>query len=1121
MGNSLADGSAREAALDGNRSFIVQAPAGSGKTGLLTQRLLVLLATVRHPEEVMAITFTKKAAGEMKNRVLDALAAAAGQDTPPKDPYLRKSWHLGRQVLQCDQRHGWRIRENPGRLRILTIDALCSAITRQMPVVSGQGGGLAMTDDAEELYRQASRSALAYGEGVDGWRDHTSRLLDHLDNNRAVAVEMLARMLARREQWLGHVIGPPEEIQRQLQASLKAVVSSGIEAVFAQIPEQERGEIAQLTRYAAAMHQEQDNPMAGWWDRPDFPDTEAKSLPAWLGMADLLLTRDGQWRKRFDVKVGFPPVVRGLPATENRRRKAMKTRSAALVARLSGLDALRELLVDLRHLPAAVYSEGQWQILEALLRLLPMLVAHLVLLFRSRGVVDFPQVAMSAESALGDPNRPSDLALKLDYRIQHLLVDEFQDTSRSQFRLLYHLTAGWTGLDGRSLFLVGDPTQSIYRFREAEVGLFLQARQTGIGMVKLEPLSLLVNFRSNKGLVDWVNSTFLRVMPLRESIHTGAVSFQAATPFHDSVPFSPVSVFAVPEGVPGAEAQQVAQLAGEARERGEGVAILVRSRTHLVEILPALRKRGLRYQGVEIESLAGRSVIRDLLNLTRALNHPADRMAWLALLHAPWCGLTLSDLLALSGPDQGISVWDDINDPEKRARLSADGQLRLDRVTQAVTEALAWRRRSNAFPGSGGLRAWVAFTWQSLGGPAILEDPADQMDAQTFFQCLQSFEEAGGLADFAGFCQQVAKLFANPDPEADDKLQVMTIHKAKGLEFDTVILPGLERKPRHEDRTLLAWLEKEDGLVMGSVKRSDQEKDDPIHAYLRSVENRKGSFEAGRLLYVAATRARKRLHLLGRLAPGRSNPPSGSFLSLLWPAVSPFFSPTTSQPAQPVVVDQAEGRRGFQRLATDWQLPTPPPGITGVAEKPALGEEAMVFDWAGETIRMIGVVVHRFLAVMADNQQEAWDEKRVRESHPVFAQHLVRLGIAKGEEGEGAQQVAEALINTLRDPRGQWILDSGHRDAHSEYALTGVVEGQKIRAVLDRTFIDAAGIRWIIDFKTSTHEGGNRERFLDNEQIRYQNQLMRYAALMGKWDSAAIRLGLYLPMVSGWREWPY
>ena len=162
-----------------------------------------------------------------------------------------------------------------------------------------------------------------------------------------------------------------------------------------------------------------------------------------------------------------------------------------------------------------------------MLELLPRAAAELMLVFAERGQADFTEIAQGAVRALGEPDAPTDLLLSLDVRIKHILVDEFQDTSISQWELLERLTAGWQRGDGRTVFAVGDPMQSIYRFREAEVGLFLRARHQGLGNVALEALQLTTNFRSQAGIVDWVNATFPRVLPPLEDETLGAVPYAA------------------------------------------------------------------------------------------------------------------------------------------------------------------------------------------------------------------------------------------------------------------------------------------------------------------------------------------------------------------------------------------------------------------------------------------------------------------------------------------------------------------------------------------------------------------------------------------------------------------
>jgi len=210
----------RARALDPSRSFIVQAPAGSGKTELLIQRYLVLLSSVQRPEEIAAITFTRKAAAEMKKRVLQALAAA--RTTPqPDEPHEALTWQHARRALEQDEKLGWRLQESAARLRIQTIDSLSASLTRQMPVLSRFGAQPESVEDAGALYKEAARNTLALLEEEGETAADVAAMLSHIDNNAAVAEDLLAGMLARRDHWLRHLHGADDRdaLERRLRAS--------------------------------------------------------------------------------------------------------------------------------------------------------------------------------------------------------------------------------------------------------------------------------------------------------------------------------------------------------------------------------------------------------------------------------------------------------------------------------------------------------------------------------------------------------------------------------------------------------------------------------------------------------------------------------------------------------------------------------------------------------------------------------------------------------------------------------------------------------------------------------------------------------------------------------------
>jgi ATP-dependent helicase/nuclease subunit A len=711
-------------------------------------------------------------------------------------------------------------------------------------------------------------------------------------------------------------------------------------------------------------------------------------------------------------------------------------------------------------------------------------------------------LAIRASEALGSKDAPTDLALALGYRVQHILVDEFQDTSYTQFELLEKLTAGWEPGDGRTLFLVGDPMQSIYRFREADVGLFLKARDEGLGSIRFESLALTSNFRSTREVVEWVNESFPHILPRSDDIESGAVAYLESIPHRGAGGAVEVHAFLDPQ----AEADRVIDLLR--LDDAGTVAILVRARSHLVPVVRALKRNRIPFQAVEIDQLGQRPVIEDLMALTFALLHPGDRVSWLAILRAPWCGLSLADLHALAGADPNAAVWDLLHAPIPA--MSTDGAQRIRRILPELERAHAHRGRQS-------VRDWIEELWMRLGGPGCT-DETGLKDAAAYFDLLEGIEEGADLADFHWFRAQVDELFAETDVQADGRLQLMTIHRAKGLEFDTVILPGLGERGRGDPDRLLIWLEQRGELLLAPIKETGTELD-PIYKHLSRLEARKAEYENGRLLYVAATRARERLHLMGTLKlkndGSAAEPASGSFLKLLWPVISEQFA--NLQPS--LDAEPAAAQRRIRRLPADWKAPG---HVSSVRLSPrrieTLEPAHVTYEWVGDRLRHSGTVLHGLLQMIAREGLGEWSEASVRARGDLYRDALANLGVAPDDLREAAKRVESGLLQTLRDPRGRWILEA-HREAECELRTAGIVDGKLVDVTIDRTFVDDQDVRWIIDYKTSEHQGGDVEAFLDNERLRYQEQLERYARLLFQQDGRQIRLGLYFPLLGGWREW--
>ena len=1041
------DQQARDRALDAATSFIVHAPAGSGKTTLLTNRYIALLDHAA-PEAILAITFTRKAAAEMRGRVVNAL-----RNTPHA--------HLA---------------DNPGRLAIQTFDSLALRIVSQMPWLARMGAVPTPTEDSSPLYREAARRTMELAAEASPIGEAVFRLLLHADNRADRWMSLIQSLLARRDQWL-HWLIPATLNLNEARATLEMSLAHARQAALEQI-QTAFGSLAtetlNLARFAAAV----------------LDSNLTDEVDAWKFAAECFLTAQDAPRKSPNARQGFPA------------RTPEASRAKSLCAALANHPTAAETLAEFRFTPPAAYTEAQWQVLSDALLVMKRATAELQLVFRERNAIDFIELNLAASQALGDTTNPTDLALALGARIEHILVDEFQDTSRRQFQLLEQLTAGWTNGDGRTLFLVGDPMQSIYAFRQAEVGLFQQARENGLGDLKLEPLNLTANFRSAPELVHWTNTTFPPVFPSQDDASRGAVTFHPAVAEHAEYS-GQVHLHAFIDNV--IPEPPLAHIVGivSAAPPDKKIAILGRKRSVLGPIATALRDAHIPFQAVELEPLGQRPVVEDLMSLTRALLHPLDRIAWLALLRAPFCGLSLDDLHSLASAAQP-SIWHSLENPP--AELSPDAHTRLARIRPVLAESLARAARIS-------LRAVVEDTWRALGGPNCLS-PAGLEDAEAFLALLDDYSTGGLLWDFAALRDKADELTAHADPTAGDRIQLMTIHKAKGLEFDIVIVPGMEQQNSRRNDSLLRWIDSGESLIAGPVKATAGD-DDPIYHWIGRQEAIREDQELRRLTYVAATRPKFELHLLASRTTGQNGlrrPRKNTLLRVLETAFDLHFAALTG--AAPPAQRPAPPPPTFARVPASWTPPPFPPAPDWERRAAAVeSQPEITYDWVGATARRCGEVVHAYLQRIAREGLDRWDAAAITRSHRAFANALRNLGVPEDELPGAVARVARSLLTTLADDRGRWIL-SPHTEAATELALS-TPEGD---FRIDRTFLDS-GVRWIVDFKVSDHTGGSLDAFLDNERERHREQLERYARILGAIDACKPKLGLYFPLLGGWREW--
>ncbi len=834
--NPPPDQAQRDLALDHRRSILVRAPAGSGKTDLLTRRFLRLLGEVDDPGQVVAITFTIPAAAEMRNRILSELekAALAGTTDSVADPLSMEA--LAHRALARSQTLGWDLLTLPAQLRISTIDSFCRDLALQQPLLSGLGGGLDISNQPAELYRRAARRTLQQiGQADSALSAAIETLLDWRDNNWREIEDLTVEMLRNRDRW----------------------------------------------------------------------------------MQDFVLEREPEWdllRVRLEA-----PFLR----------------------------------VDCESAPIR-YSDAEWQIVCACFNLLRRAAAELRVVFAESATADFTEVAQIALSVLkGEDGFPTDTAQAVADGIRHLLVDEFQDTSRRQHELLRRLIAAWSDREGRTCFVVGDPMQSIYGFREADAELFPRVEKFGLEIpdeiaFPFDGVHLTANFRSEHSLVTSINETFAQVFAA-----SSGIDFAASQPARgdaaqhvphlveepnprlqlhlEFMPESPRNadpgrkkeaadkreaaqqeqideiVEIVRTRLPRIEAARAASENSQsgAERKNFRIAVLGRARKSLEPIAAALRDAGIHFRAVELEKLQDRPEIIDALALARALLNPYDRVSWLGVLRAPWCGLSLGDLHSLVSADSPELLARSVPEllSERSHFLSAEGREAVDRLNGAIE--FAERMRSEQ--PTAALGTSLEQVWLRLGGAQCVDSEASA-NLDLLWKSLDALPQ--GEPDLLGPALDAALecLTALPDPavESDFGVQLMTIHKAKGLEFEVVIVPDLQKSVGRGKHEMLSWLERglppeiapNDGDNSGEVtefliapfspKGSDRSE---AKKWVDDLRRAREKQEERRLLYVAATRAREELHLFARLSCKIAKDgslalvePRDSLLQAAWPA---------------------------------------------------------------------------------------------------------------------------------------------------------------------------------------------------------------------------------------------
>jgi ATP-dependent helicase/nuclease subunit A len=886
--DEFVDRRARELASDPTLNVALEASAGTGKTRILVDRYLKLLEEGSSPRHVLAITFTRKAAFEMKTRIIEELR---------KRPEL---WA--------------EIRTRLFEMHVTTIDAFCLGLLREFPLEAGLEPDVALIDEVESdrLKEEAIAETLAAsrsGTGVDirflvarfgegalhrGMRDFLS--------SRLVKEDILDR-------YVEHVV--PASVG--LESSLKRV-SEALAGAF--------GGGTGVTRFLET-----------------GPENEAPGFRAFRFALERVV--DPAKIAPIDVE-----EIKGyfLTARNEPRRRLSRVSGNESFPRREDYERHRDRVLGLAPLVARAYRQWIREKDFYAVRQIHALYREAAAKFRdskrARAALDFTDVLVEAVRLLERRGEFSQSRFRLESRYHHLLIDEFQDTNEFQWRLIRALVDSWgegSGLvqevilaeqahgrgEGRiqepSLFLVGDRKQSIYGWRDARVEVMEKASRHLLGIRPNggRKLSLRHSFRASGELLSFLNDVFSELPKVRSDLEW---SFQYRESDHfpissDSKVFHPVALAVAPDlrSVASAVADEVVRILKEEGRRPKDVAILFRSRASYRPYEEALLERGVPayvYRGL---GFFDSSEVMDLRALVRFLAEPASELRAAELARSRFVAISDSGLMRLaaargrSSSDSPLSRWLSTGAVDPGLPLTADDRAAVSRASELLPLLL---KRVDRIPPADLLEriiqesdyaSWFSGErqgWENLKKVLEMVRRAQNRGYLTMSRLADFLERASTDEESTAVL------------EAVDAVNLMTIHAAKGLEFDSVFLVNMHQKGR-EDTSLPRIREHADGRIEVSALAAASD-EDAAHLELQASRVEE---EEKRLLYVAMTRARRNLGL-SAVVPG----PEGSVLKLLPEGLRSSFEEAVESKAPDVswgqhvlrILRPAEGR-SFER----------------------------------------------------------------------------------------------------------------------------------------------------------------------------------------------------------------
>jgi len=1083
----------RDEALNTSGSFIVESPAGSGKTDLLIARYLALLSKVSHPRQILAVTYTRKAAVQMKNRVIQKLNQAKAKEPKPESPWEALLLSLAEKALKKHGSHP-AILFNPESLQIGTFHSFCASLLRGWPVESGIPPGLDLLDDIDQealLQRtvdQYVESILSKDVSSEERNAYIKRLAA-VNNYPDALSKQIKGLLGRRDRLKDFpLLSSEKRSTESLDSELHRRLENYVGYFLSELQDyflQHETSWASLKKSLTIQKGSNSDKL------PDvIPGSSLKDVARWKGVGEVFITGGGTPRKQFGPKYGFPNGFGKDP-------------SAAFIKDLPQVQAKRLAFVADWPDP----EEDNVGIAE-LLDILILAVgasARLQELIRTQGM-DYLELEMGALRALsqaGQGGRPSESLIFHQEHLRHILVDEAQDLNDIQVEILGRLAEGWEPGDGRTVFVVGDPKQSIYRFRRAEVELFYKLEEKGLprnseAPLPLKPLLLTANFRSRPHLITFANRVFEQVMssPRKEYDEVKFSHSEAAKGKSDHPIPTKAAIFTKEysggEGLPPREREaqwMASEVARLHRERPkETIAILIPARTNLAFFVRALAECDVAVQLLEGEPMKQKPEVHHLLNLFTAMIRPYDDVPWAGAVRGPWFRVSNQVLLDLKG---GNGFW------SERILSRKDTSPELAKFCEAIVEARKMFGRES-------YSSTLSRLWEDLDGPrqaSALYGAAGVSNARAFFDLLDLCSGMPGEEALLQLNRLLETAYTPPDPKgAFSNVYMMTIHKAKGLEFGHVFAVNLDYNAlrgggREQPAYRMERLPGEEKHFLAAATADRRTGQQNIGSYLlKDLTEKRTLAETRRLFYVAATRAKETLTLSGIANPSKDEKeddfktPLSSLLKIMKPDEENFMWLVDPLPS-PSVENEEKVLPSYQILPPFDAEPLPylvrsPSRIEDeTSQASPLGAE----EEEGYA-RARGVVIHRILETLA-----------LKQSCPesgAIAVALEREGIPFKEAGEMAPQVLEEALQAWEAPDFLSLRKSA-KEVHVEWAVEDY-DGRRTVRVGRFDMLLKMEDKWLLlDYKTGRPEK-DLSAWLQSQKEHYRPQLDAYAEMVAR-----------------------